>query len=134
MSSFLMFVTYKKSLFFRGSTSSTYGFNILSLSNVLLNTVKTYQPSNPWYILQMEVPHGFTLACNQHQGINNSSSLIPRVCQNHRIIHHHPCPHRCCRLFCQHLRQHPPPLLRLPQIDVQESPVTVVESDHMVQV
>ena len=62
MSSFLMFVTYNKSLYLRGIMSSDYSFNLLSLSDVLLNTVKTYQPRNLWYILLMEVPHGFTLA------------------------------------------------------------------------
>ena len=73
MSSLIMFVTYKNALVFCGSTPSTYGLNLLSLSDVLLKTFKAYQPRNPWYILLMEVPHNFTLACNQHQGIR----LVP---------------------------------------------------------
>ena len=81
MSLLLMFITYKKSLFFRGSTSSAYGYNLLFLSDVLLMIVKKYQPLNPWYILMMEVPHRFTLACNQRRGINHSISLLLRVRQ-----------------------------------------------------
>ena len=95
MSSFLMFVAYKKSLFFRGSTSSDCGFNLLSLSGVLLKTAKTYQPHNLWYILMVEVPHGFTLACNQRLGINHSSSLLLSV--RYLSIKEHP---YCFRFFC----------------------------------
>ena len=72
MLSFLMFFTYKKSLFFRGSTSYAYGFNTLLLSDVMLKSFKTYQPHNPWYILMTEVPHGFTLSFDQIRGINHS--------------------------------------------------------------
>ena len=79
MSSFLMFVTYKRYFFFLGSMFYAYVFNILLLSDVLLKTVKTYQPLNLWCILLEEVPHGFTLECNQRQGINHSSSLLIRV-------------------------------------------------------
>ena len=67
---------YKKSLFFNVSILSAYGFNILLFYSVLLNTLKTYQPRKLWYILLKEVPHGFTLACNYHQGINHSSYLL----------------------------------------------------------
>ena len=79
MSYFLMILTYKNSLFFCGSTSSDYGFNLLSLSNVLLNTVKTYQPRSPRYILLKEVPPGFNLVCNQRQVINRTIYLLLRV-------------------------------------------------------
>ena len=76
VSLFLMFVKYQNYLFFFAVTSYSYSFNILLLSDVLLKTVKTYQPRNPWYILLVEVPHGFTLACNQRQGINHSSPML----------------------------------------------------------
>ena len=79
MSLLLMFVTYKKSLFFYGSISYAYGFNLISLSDALLNTVKIYQQLNPWYILLMEVPYGFTLTCNHRRGIKHNRSLLLRV-------------------------------------------------------
>ena len=44
---FLMSFIYKKSFLFRGSTSSAYSCILLSLSDVLLKTIKTYQPCNP---------------------------------------------------------------------------------------
>ena len=76
MSSFLMFVIYNNSLFFRFSMIYAYGFNLPPLSYVLLKTVKTYQMRNPWYILRKEVIRGFNLAWNQRQGIYHSSYLL----------------------------------------------------------
>ena len=79
MSSLLMFITYNKSLFFCGNYWSAYGFNLLLLSDVLLNTVKIYQPRNLCNIFMIEVSHGFTLACNQRQYVNHSISMILTV-------------------------------------------------------
>ena len=79
MSSFLMFVTYKKFLFFRGSMLSAYSFNTPLLYDVMLKIVKTHQELNPWYILLKEVTHVFTLECNYRLFINHISSLLLRV-------------------------------------------------------
>ena len=87
MSLFLIFFTYKKSLFFRGSMPSAYRFNLLSLSYLLLKIVKAYQPHNLWYILRMEVTHDFTLECNQFRVINHGRYLILRV--SHLSHYHH---------------------------------------------
>ena len=79
ITSFLILVTYNKSLFFRGSILSDYRFMLPLLYDVLPKTVKIYQKHNPWYILLKEVPHGFTLTCNHHQGIDHSRSLLLRL-------------------------------------------------------
>ena len=52
--------TLKKYFSFLGSKSYAYEFNLLSLSDVLLQTVK-YQPHNPGYIFLMLFPHRFNL-------------------------------------------------------------------------
>ena len=79
MSSFLIFFTYKKYLFFRGITSYTYAFILILLSGLMLKTVKTNQPRNPCYIFLMEVPHVLTLTWNHSRGINHSRYLLLRV-------------------------------------------------------
>ena len=70
MSSFLILYTYKKSLWLCVSILPACGFNLFLLSGVLLKTVKTCSNVIPVVFFLKEVPHGFTLMCNQRQVIN----------------------------------------------------------------
>ena len=58
---------------FNNSVFICLRLNYILVSDVLLQTVKTYQPRNLYYILLKEYPHGFTLACKKILGINHIS-------------------------------------------------------------